>query len=217
MSGAREEILGRIRTALRDVPEHEAPEDVAVERGYRRGSNEPADAVVARFAERVADYRAEVERVDAAGLRDAVARACERLAARRLVVPEGVRAEALPESIEPVSGRDLTHAELDAVDGVITGCAVAIADTGTIALDGGADQGPRALTLVPDLHVCIVPAKRIVATVPEATARLAEAVADGRPITLISGPSATSDIELRRVEGVHGPRRLVVLVVHTRR
>ncbi|HEX6460284.1 MAG TPA: lactate utilization protein C [Thermoleophilaceae bacterium] len=213
MSQAREEILGRIRTALRDVPDHEAPGDVRVERAYRRGSNESAEALVARFVERVADYRAEVERVPGASLGEAVARACERHGARRLVVPENVPAAARPEGLDLIPDDGLTHAELDAVDGVITGCAVAIADTGTIALDGAGDQGRRALTLVPDLHVCIVPGSRIVASVPEATARLSDAVTAQRPITLISGPSATSDIELRRVEGVHGPRRLVVLVV----
>jgi L-lactate dehydrogenase complex protein LldG len=103
--------------------------------------------------------------------------------------------------------------ELDRVDGVLTGSALAIAETGTIALDGGADSGRRALTLVPDLHICIVEAARIHASVPDAIAALAPAAAAGRPVTLVSGPSATSDIELERVEGVHGPRELVILVV----
>jgi L-lactate dehydrogenase complex protein LldG len=187
---------------------------VRVERAYRRGSDEPSDTVVARFVERVADYRAEVERVAAASLREAVASACERHGARRLVAPEGVPGAARPDGVELLDDDGLTHADLDSMDAVLTGCAAAIADTGTIVLDGGPDQGRRALTLVPDLHICIVPADRIVASVPEGTARVAAAVAQQhRPITLISGPSATSDIELRRVEGVHGPRRLVVLVV----
>jgi L-lactate dehydrogenase complex protein LldG len=103
----------------------------------------------------------------------------------------------------------LTHAELDAVDGVITGCAVAIAETGTIVLDGGPDQGRRAISLLPDLHVCVVQASQIVGSVPEALERLDPR----RPQTWISGPSATSDIELQRVEGVHGPRNLQVVVV----
>ncbi|HEX2703275.1 MAG TPA: LUD domain-containing protein, partial [Solirubrobacteraceae bacterium] len=104
--------------------------------------------------------------------------------------------------------------QLEKVDGALTGCALAIAETGTIALDAGAGQGRRALTLVPDLHICVVSSAQIVAAVPEAIARLAIGVREtGRPLTLISGPSATSDIELERVEGVHGPRRLEVLVV----
>ncbi len=210
MSDAREEILGRVRTALRNVPDDESPDDVRVERAYRRDSGEPHEAVVALFVERVADYRAEVERVPASELRERVTRACERHSARRLVVPEGVPAHTRPEGVELIEDRDLTHAELDAIDGALTGCAAAIAETGTIVLDAGPDQGRRALTLVPDLHICIVPADRVVGSVPEAVARVA---GGQRPVTLISGPSATSDIELRRVEGVHGPRRLVVLVV----
>jgi L-lactate dehydrogenase complex protein LldG len=96
---------------------------------------------------------------------------------------------------------------------VLTGCALAIAETGTIVLDGGARSGRRALTLVPDLHLCVVEAGTIVPSVPDAVAALAQAVAEARPLTLVSGPSATSDIELDRVEGVHGPRRLEVFVV----
>jgi L-lactate dehydrogenase complex protein LldG len=103
--------------------------------------------------------------------------------------------------------------ELDGVDGVLTGCALAIAETGTIVLDSGPRSGRRAITLVPDYHACVVEAADIVASVPDAVAELADAAAEGRPITLVSGPSATSDIELDRVEGVHGPRTLDVFVV----
>ena len=214
MSAARDEILGRIRSALRDVPEAETPDDVAVARGYRRDDERPAAAVRELFVERAGDYSARVTCVAAGDVSAAIGRACAGHGARRVVVPAGLPDEWRPDGVELVEDDGLSHADLDAIDGVVTGCAAAIAETGTVALDGGPDQGRRAITLVPDLHVCVVPADRIVASVPEATARLAEAVRDGgRPVTLISGPSATSDIELQRVEGVHGPRALELIVV----
>ena len=132
--------------------------------------------------------------------------------ARRVVVapdlPDGLR----PRGVELVEDRGLSPVELDALDGVLTTCAVACADTGSIALDGGPGQGRRAISLVPDLHVCIVRADQIVETVPELVEALAAAARAGRPILIVSGPSATSDIELNRVEGVHGPRTLVVVI-----
>jgi L-lactate dehydrogenase complex protein LldG len=116
--------------------------------------------------------------------------------------------------VELVEDAPLSFDALDRVDGVLTGCTVAIAETGTIVLSGGPTEGRRAITLVPDLHVCVVAEHQVVETVPEAMAQLGELVgAERRPLTFISGPSATSDIELNRVEGVHGPRRLIVLVV----
>ena len=206
---ARDEIMARITTALADAVA--AP---AIPRGYRgagAGAAAGAQQVVARFCERAAEYRATVRRVPAAGLDAAVAEACREHGASRLAVPPG--AEHEPPGVEllvddpPIPARDL-----DRVDGVLTGCALAIAETGTIVLDGGAHSGRRALTLVPDLHICVVEAARVHASVPGAIAALAPAAAEGRPITFVSGPSATSDIELERVEGVHGPRRLVILV-----
>jgi L-lactate dehydrogenase complex protein LldG len=174
-------------------------------------TNEPR--LVGLFAERVADYRAEVRRVERARLSDAVARSCRELGLRRLVVPAGAPPEWRVADAAVFAERWVNDRELDGVDGVISGCAVAIAETGTILLDGGPRCGRRAITLVPDHHICIVEAEQIVALVPEAFARLEPAVRERRaPITLISGPSATSDIELNRVEGVHGPRHLVVLV-----
>ncbi len=153
-----------------------------------------------------------MRRVAAAELPDAVAAACAARGAKRLVTPPG--GPAAIAGLELVADDPpLTPKALDALDGVLTGCALAIAETGTIVLDGGPRSGRRAITLVPDYHVCVVEADRIVAAVPDAVAELAEAAADGRPITLVSGPSATSDIELDRVEGVHGPRTLDVLVV----
>jgi L-lactate dehydrogenase complex protein LldG len=168
--------------------------------------------VVERFCERVAEYRATVRRVSAGELPAAVAAACAERGAKRIVTPPG-GPTALPGVELVVDEPPLSATALDGVDGVLTGCALAIAQTGTIVLDGGPRSGRRAITLVPDYHVCVVEEDAIVATVPDAVAALAEAAAEGRPITLVSGPSATSDIELDRVEGVHGPRTLDVMVV----
>ena len=204
-SDARDVILRRIRDAY-PAP----PATVDVPRTYRRSAPAGTD-VVALFAERVADYRATVQRVRAKELPAAVAAALDRQAAHRVVVPAGLpdawlaRATAQRLVDEPT----LSKAELDAADGVITGCAVGIAETGTIVLDAGAGQGRRALTLLPDYHLCVVEATLIVGDVAEALERLDPR----RPLTWISGPSATSDIELHRVEGVHGPRNLEVLIV----
>ena len=203
---ARDEVLGRIRAALGPRP---AVPDVP--RAYR-GAGVAGDDVVDRFCERVAEYQATVTRVSASELPDAVARLCERRGARRIAVPPG-GPEVLPGVEVVVDDPPLDPRALDALDGVLTGCALAIAETGTIVLDGGERSGRRALTLVPDWHMCVVEAGSIVTGVPDAVAALAPAAADGRPITLVSGPSATSDIELDRVEGVHGPRTLDVLVV----
>ena len=205
MSDARAEILDRVRAAL--GPGAAVPE---VPRGYRLAGAVSPD--VERFCERVGDYRATVRRVGTRELAAAVSAACAEHGVRRLVTPPGGPAEL--EGLElvaddpPLSARDL-----DGFDGVLTGCALAIAETGTIVLDGGARSGRRAITLVPDYHACVVEAADIVATVPDAIAALADAAAEGRPITFVSGPSATSDIELDRVEGVHGPRTLDVFVV----
>ncbi len=201
---AREEILGRVGAALADRPN--APR---APRAYRRrGTLGDADRV-ALFCERVRDYRADVRRTTAAELEPAIAAA---LAGRRVAVPAGLPWR--PDGVELVTDDGLSPAELDVLDGVLTGCTVAIAETGTIVLAGGAHDGRRALTLVPDLHVCVVEEPQIVELVPEAMERLGELVRrERRPLTFVSGPSATSDIELSRVEGVHGPRTLIVIVV----
>jgi L-lactate dehydrogenase complex protein LldG len=200
---ARAEVLGRIRSALGPAPA--APE---IPRAYAPAGI--AAAEVDRFCERVADYRATVHRVEGDELAAALAEACERLGVRRL----GTTLEVEPAGPELVRDEPpLPVAELDRLDAVLTGCALGIAETGTIALDGGPASGRRALTLVPDVHLCVVEAAQVVATVPDGVAALAGAAAAGRPVTLVSGPSATSDIELDRVEGVHGPRTLEVFVV----
>lgn len=209
MTAAREDVLGRIRTAL--GPE---PRVIEIPRDYVVASSLQRDAQVERFAERAAEYRATVWRCSEADVAAAVGAALRDHGARRLVAPSDLPADWRPEGIEWLDdGRGLGVEELDASDGVVTGCAMAIADTGTIVMDAGERQGRRALTLLPDLHVCVVRSSQVVGTVPEAIRRLGEAVRTGRrPVTFISGPSATSDIELNRVEGVHGPRRLEIVL-----
>ena len=214
MTIARNEVLRRIRAALSDVPEAERPEDVAVAREYRRAGTQSREDLVERFTDRLVDYKAKVRHVPAAELPGAIGAACAARGARRLVVPPDLPAEWAPADVELLRDEGLTNEQLDASDGVLTGCALGIAQTGTIVLDGGPAQGRRAISLVPDYHLCVVRADQVVDLVPEAVERLAAAVRESRrPITLISGPSATSDIELNRVEGVHGPRTLEVLIV----
>ncbi|MEU9609642.1 LUD domain-containing protein [Streptomyces sp. NPDC048057] len=207
-TGARERILARIRAAVAHAPE--AP---AVHRDYRT-SHAPDDpsTLTDLLEHNLTDYRATVHRTTAAALPDLVATLLHEHGAHSVVVPDGVPAAWLT-ATEATAVRDtgpLTAAELDACSAVLSGCALAIAETGTVVLDGGPDQGRRALTLVPDLHLCVVRVpQQLVASVPQALARLTPTA----PLTWISGPSATSDIELNRVEGVHGPRTLEVLLL----
>jgi L-lactate dehydrogenase complex protein LldG len=202
---AREEILMRVRGALAGSAE---PEPVA--RTYRRDVAS-GTAIVDLLRERLVDYKAHVRLVREDELRPAVEEICAEHRVTRLGVPRGLPHPWRPAGVEIVEDNGLEPRELDRLDGVLTACTVAIAETGTLALSAGGEEGRRALSLVPDLHVCVVWESQIVATVPAGVARLAGL--ERRPLTLISGPSATSDIELSRVEGVHGPRRLVVLIV----
>ncbi len=208
MSTARDEILMRVADATRGS----APA-APVTRDYRRAGTLAAETRTALFCERAGEYRADVQRVHAVAVAvaDAVAAACRARGARCLAAPQGLPQRWRPAELELVEDAGLTPRELDALDGVLTGCTLAIAETGTIVLTAAPHEGRRALTLVPDLHVCVVREPQIVELVPEAFAALAGS--ERRPLTFISGPSATSDIELSRVEGVHGPRDLVVLVV----
>lgn len=210
VNGARDEILGRVREALRDVPEDERPDDVHVPRDYRHTGDAGVDRL-ALFAERVEHYEATVLTVTDDSLAAAVATRLAERGVHRIVVPLDLPDEWLATTDVDVVRDDgtLTARRLDEIDGVVTGCAIAVAETGTFVLDAGAAQGRRALTLVPDYHLCVVLAGQVVTTVPEAVARLDPM----RPLTWVSGPSATSDIELSRVEGVHGPRTLDVLLV----
>lgn len=205
MSEARAQILARVRSALGDRPT--VPE---VPWTYGRPVGTGGLGLVDRFVERVADYRATIERVGDAGVGEAIALALRGL---RKVVADGVVREAWPDSADWVGDDGLTASQLDAVDAVVTTATVAVANTGTIVLSHGPGQGRRALSLVPDIHVCVVRADQIVDDIPKAVARLMDLGLHTRPLTWISGPSATSDIELDRVEGVHGPRTLHVIVV----
>jgi L-lactate dehydrogenase complex protein LldG len=208
---ARDEILARIRGALADVPPNERPGDVEVVRAYWPA--EPGDAVE-RFAERVSEYRTTVVRAAPGEVAATVEARCAERGARWLAVPGDLPAAWAPRGVELTPETALDIAALDRVDGALTGCALAIAETGTIVLDGGRAQGGRPLTLVPDLHICVVDAGQIVGGVPEAFGRLGDALrTTRRAVTFVSGPSATSDIELSRVEGVHGPRTLEVVLV----
>jgi L-lactate dehydrogenase complex protein LldG len=218
---ARGEILARIRTALADVPRDEpaawdpdTDDDPAT--AYARTDRRSRAATVRLFAERCSDYRANVVRCadNDKAIAAAISDACTRNGARSLVVPTDLRRAWLPPNVTArPDDPPLSFAELDGTDGVLTACAHAIAITGTIVLDAGPGQGRRAITLISDLHICVVRAAQIRVSVPEAVTALAPTVrAQRSPLTLISGPSATSDIELQRVEGVHGPRRLEVVL-----
>jgi L-lactate dehydrogenase complex protein LldG len=206
---ARDDILRRVRAAV----------DGSAPVGQPAQPSDPlagtaADAAVERFVDRIVDYKAGIDRIAPDDIAHAVAAACRTHTVGSLLVSAGVPGDWLVGVAEggvrlvPDSA-DLTAADLDAIDGLISGCAVAVAETGTIVLDGSAGQGRRVASLVPDVHLCVVAAGQLVASVPQAVERL-----DGtRPATWISGGSATSDIELNRVEGVHGPRTLHVLFV----
>jgi L-lactate dehydrogenase complex protein LldF len=220
---ARADILHRIRQALRAA----TPTDVP--RNYRTEDTRRRDEIVTEFAERVAEYRATVHRASESELADAVERIAQGAGARRIGIPADLPEEWKPEGdrpekaagaasrdgvgIELVEDAPLSVPELDRLDGALTGCAVALAEVGAFVLDGGVGQGRRALTLVPDLHICVIREDQVVGLVPEAVERLEESVKAGRPLTFVAGPSATSDIELDRVEGVHGPRVLHVVLV----
>jgi L-lactate dehydrogenase complex protein LldG len=208
MNGAREEILGRIAAAVAE-PIAEA----AVTHGFRRSGALGDDERVELFCRRIGEYRSEVHRVDEAGVATLISSVCGAHGAQKLVVPPGIPAAWRATDRELIEDDGLSALELDGLDGAVTGCTAAIAETGTIVLTAGPLEGRRALTLVPDLHICVVREPQIVELLPEALATIAADRLERQPITFISGPSATSDIELSRVEGVHGPRTLVVIVV----
>jgi len=213
VSEARSAILARLQGALADVPLGENPSSDAVERRYTRTADVSPDQLVDTFAERVSGYKVTVWRAPRDQAAGQVAEILQGRGFKRILLPPGFPADLEPHGLDLLRDESLSNEAIASADGVLTTCAAAIAQTGTIVLDHGAGQGRRALTLLPDYHLCLVERERIVALVPEAVARTEAAVQAGRPLTFVSGPSATSDIELNRVEGVHGPRTLDVLIL----
>jgi L-lactate dehydrogenase complex protein LldG len=199
---ARDDILARVRDATANAV---MPDPGSLRRAGKARLEGPA-ALIDLFVERVEDYQAVVERCTPGELAGRVAAAVEGCS---VVVPDGLEL-AVPGA---VVDDGLAAAELDRLDAVVTRAVLGIAETGTIVLDHGPGQGRRAITLVPDRHICVVAADQVVDDVPDAVSRLDPGHLQARPLTWISGPSATSDIELSRVEGVHGPRQLHVIVV----
>jgi L-lactate dehydrogenase complex protein LldG len=212
-NSARAEVLRRIREAKGGVGSAEAARAgwSAVERRYRREATRPREAVLELLEDRLRDYDAHVVRVKRTDVAASAAGMLSERKVRRMVLPAGLAAEWLPPGFEFVVDDGLPAAELDRVDGVMTGATLAIAETGTVVLQNVAGQGRRAVTLVPDYHLCVVRVEDVVATVPEAIHRL-QATA-GLATTFVSGPSATADIEMTRIKGVHGPRSLDVILV----
>ncbi|MEW2263077.1 lactate utilization protein C [Streptomyces sp. NPDC047853] len=210
---SRERVLGRVRRALADVPDDARPYEEAVARDYlREHGQRSVRETVDLLAENLADYRAIVHRADEEELPLLLMRLLAQRGSRYVLVPPGLPPEWMS-AADPTRVHDRavsTPHELDRVESVVTGCAVAVAETGTIVLDGSPDQGRRRITLIPDHHICVVRVPdQVVSSVPEALER----IDPKRPLTWISGPSATSDIELDRVEGVHGPRTLEVVLL----
>jgi L-lactate dehydrogenase complex protein LldG len=215
-SASRRAVLSRIcGPHAQSSPERTAEEYASITRAYDRVGSLSADELVDTFEERLIEYDAHVRRVTRSKLPEEVAAAIARRGAKRIAVPAGLPSDWIASSILvgiPVADADsLSNVELDGLDGLISGCTVAIALTGTIVLQNASAQGPRRLSLIPDYHLCVVFTEEIVETVPDAFDRLAATAT--LPTTFISGPSATADIEMTRIKGVHGPRFLEVLIV----
>jgi L-lactate dehydrogenase complex protein LldG len=212
-SSARDEVLRRIRVAKGGTSDGDAVrgEWETMARGYRRSASLERGAVLELLEDRLRDYDAHVARATRAAVAAQVASMLEARGKRRMVVPAGLAAEWLPVGFKFVVDEGMAASELNGFDGVMTGATVAIAETGTVVLQNVAGQGRRAATLVPDYHLCVVRVEDVVETVAEAMARLAATA--GLTTTFFSGPSATADIEMTRIKGVHGPRFLDVILV----
>jgi len=208
---SRDDVLGRIRSAIGDRAASREADYASIPRGYRQAPSLSRQECIDLFADRLRHYDAGVYQCGLAELSEAIARALDSRGKRRIMIPAELSRDLLPAGVAFVSDTGMSAIELDAAEGVLTGCTVAIAQTGTIILRHASAEGRRALTLVPDYHLCVVEADQIVETAPEAFRRLA--ALNPRVLTTISGPSATADIEMTRIKGVHGPRTLDVILV----
>jgi L-lactate dehydrogenase complex protein LldG len=208
---AKDEILDRIRRAINDVSTSCTSDYATIAREYQQSGNLDQESRTSLFAERLQDYDAVVYRCPQVHLPAIIAEALAARSKRTMLIPQNLPQEWLPPAFEFVRDNGLSYEAIDQSEGVLTGCAVAIALTGTIVLRHSSGEGRRALTLIPDYHLCVVQADQIVETVPEGIRRVARF--SRAPITTISGPSATSDIEMTRIKGVHGPRTLDVILV----
>ncbi len=217
MSNSRDQILMRIKQALGDRTDDS---DDKIVREYNQKSNLSAEEITGLFEERVNEYRAVTKRIIEDELPGELQKLCEDAGVKTMVLPTGINESWLSDLSEPVTLlRDqpdrLSKQELNECDAVLTGCFLGVAQTGTIILNAGPGQGRRVLTLLPDFHICVIRQNQIVGMLPEAIRKLDQTVSEsGAPVTFISGPSATSDIELNRVEGVHGPRNLHVFIIN---
>lgn len=210
MSAAKDEILARIRGALGGTTSPPAVREQAPKEYRDRGTLPLADRIDL-FIDRLHDYDAVVHRAAPHEIAAAIAGILQARGKSGLLIPLGIPHDWLPPGFLFQRDTGLAYGEIDVSEGVLTGCAVAIALTGTIVLRHSESEGRRALTLVPDYHLCVVDERQVVETVPEGIAQMSAYVP--APITTISGPSATSDIEMTRINGVHGPRTLEVILV----
>lgn len=208
---AREEILGRIRAALPGEPASVAASYASIARTYQKEGTLDRETRLELFIDRLLDYDSQVVQLaDAGEIADAVRRVMQEAGEDRVIVASAMPLEWCPTDVELIVDERLTDEQVDRAQAVLTTCEMAIAATGTIVLVHGGAQGRRIASLLPDHHICIVNRKQVVELVPEAFRLLA--VHGAKPITTISGPSATADIEMIRIRGVHGPRRLSVLL-----
>jgi len=209
MKSAKDEIFASIREAAGISPVGRIEEYSAIARAYHQRGGLDLDARLSLFTERLIDYDAVVYRCAEAEVPATVVNALTERGKRSLVIPPNLRRDWLPAEMQFVPDADLPYPELDASEGSLTGCTAAIAMTGSILLGHGPNEGRRALTLIPDYHLCVVYSGQVVETVPEGIRQMSGCAT----ITTISGPSATADIEMTRIKGVHGPRSFDVILV----